>query len=86
MIKILIYSLFVSTTLFAGITNNPYIEGIVNSFDDKTVILITDSGKIIVPRNAFKSDQKIKGGNRVIAFFEPADLKEELSKEKLKRK
>lgn len=77
--------LFLSFEAFSAMSS-PYIEGIVNNFDDKNVTLIVGGKKVVVSRAAFSKDQKIKGGNRVVAFYDAKLMKEELKAELKKKK
>jgi len=80
----LLFIIFLSFEAFSAMSL-PYLEGTVHNFDEKNVTLIVDGKKINVPREAFSADQKIMGGNKVVAQFDPKVLKDQL-KGQLKKK
>ena len=62
------------------------MEGIIVSYDKKTVTLSQGGERTQVPRKAIPSHFKIKSGNQVYALFDGKDVMKKLIKEKDTRK
>ena len=65
---------------FSAISGPVRMEGIIISYDKKTVTLSQKGKKIKVPRGAIPKHFKIKGGNQVYAEFNEQELINQLKK------
>ena len=71
---------------FSAIIGPVKVEGIIVSYDKKTVTLSQGGEKTKVPRKAIPSHFKIQSGNQVYALFDGKDVMKKLIKEKDKVK
>jgi hypothetical protein len=80
MLLLLIF--FLTSSPSFSLSNYPSIEGVITNFDEHNVTLMTEGRKMVVPRNQFDKDQKIRSGKRVTVFLNPQILKKELKNHK----
>ena len=68
-------------SVFSAIVGTVKVEGIIVSYDKKTVTLSQGGRKTQVPRKAIPGHFKIQSGNLVYALFDGKDIMKELKKE-----
>ena len=73
-------------SVFSAIIGPVKVEGIIVSYDKKTVTISQGGERTQVPRKAIPSHFKIKSGNQVYALFDGKDVMKKLIKEKDTRK
>ena len=80
---LLIVALFIFIpSVFSAIIGTVKVEGIIVSYDKKTVTLSQGGRKTQVLRKAIPSHFKIQSGNLVYALFDGKDIMKKLKKEK----
>ena len=72
-------------SVFSAIISPVRVEGIIVSYDKKTVTLSQGGEKTQVPRKTIPSHFKIKSGNQVYALFDGEDVMKKLIEEKQKK-
>ena len=61
--------LFFTHIIFAAVSETATIEGVIISYNKKTVTLLQNGKKIKVPRKSIPPHFRIRGGNKVYAVI-----------------
>ena len=73
--KVLLYLTFVLSSYGYALVAGPVrVQGVVVSYDKKTVTLKQKTGKIKVPRESIPKKFKLKTGKQVYALLKPEEL------------